>query len=116
MAADGSIKSRYRTRLHAFVALIALLVFATFSGSDVLRDILASQWTELVDLKYVLSLALPLATFILDGIVTSEFQGGTGLLEVEESSSCSRGIHRAREEDSRFDMKALEEEARSATD
>ena len=110
MAADGSIKSRYRTRLHAFVALIALLVFATFSGSDVLRDILASQWTELVDLKYVLSLALPLATFILDGIVTSDFKAVLVFWKWRNPLPAHEAFTVHGRKDSRFDMKALEEE------
>lgn len=74
MAAGGSIKARYRTRLQAFVALMALLVFAAFSGSDVVRAVQARQWSDLVDLKHMLSLALPLATLILDGFVSPDFK------------------------------------------
>ena len=60
----------------AFVTWFALLLFVVFSGSDFLGAIQAHhhQWTALVNLKHMLSLALPLATLILDGIVTSDFK------------------------------------------
>ncbi len=74
MATHSSIKSRYRKWLHGFIALISILVYATFSGSDVVQAVQTWQWTELVDLKHALRLALPLATFILDGIVTADFK------------------------------------------
>ena len=74
MAAGGSIKARYRMRLQAFVALISLIIFAAFSGSDVVEAVQARQWSDLVDLKHVLSLALPLATLILDGFVSPDFK------------------------------------------
>ena len=53
---------------------IALVVFVAFSGSDVVRAIELYAWMELVDAKLLLSLTLPLATLILDGIVPSEFK------------------------------------------
>ena len=110
MAAGGSIKSRYRGRLRAFVALIALLMFVAFSGGDVLRVILARQWTELVDLKYVLSLALPLATLILDGIVTSDFKAVLVYWKWRNPLPAHEAFTVHGRKDSRVDMKALEEE------
>ena len=109
-AADGSIKSRYRGRLQAFVALITLLVFVAFSGSDVLRAILARQWTELVDLKHVLILALPLATLILDGIVTSDFKAVLVYWKWRNPLPAHEAFTVHGRKDSRVDIKALEEE------
>ena len=109
MAAGGSIKSRYRSRLQAFVALITVLVFAAFSGGDVLRTVLACQWTELVDLKHVLSLALPLATLVLDGIVTSDFKAGLVYWKWRNSLPGHEAFSVHGRKDSRVDMKALEE-------
>ena len=109
-AADGSIKSRYRGRLQAFVALITLLVFVAFSGSDVLRAILARQWTELVDLKHVLILALPLATLILDGIVTSDFKAVLVYWKWRNPLPTHEAFTVHGRKDSRVDIKALEEE------
>ena len=110
MAADGSIKSRYWGRLQAFVALITLLVFVAFSGSDVLRAILARQWTELVDLKHVMSLALPLATLILDGIVTSDFKAVLVYWKWRNPLPAREAFTVHGRKDNRVDMKALEEE------
>lgn len=105
----ASIKSRYVWRLRAFVALVALVVFAAFSGSDVARAVELRAWSELVDPKLILSLTLPLATLILDGIVTSEFKAvlvywkWTNRLPGHEAFT----VHGVK--DSRFDMKVLEE-------
>ena len=110
MAISGSIKSRYRWRLQAFVALIALLVFAVFSGSDALRAILAHQWTDLVDLKHVLSLGLPLATLILDGIVTSNFKAVLVYWKWRNPLPAHEAFSVHGRKDSRIDMKSLEEE------
>ena len=109
MADGGSIKARYRGRLKAFVALIALLVFAGFSGSDALRAIEARQWTELVDLKHVLRLALPLATFILDGIVTDHFKAVLVYWKWRNPHPGHEAFSVHGRKDSRVDMKALEE-------
>ena len=110
MAAGGSIKSRYRGRLRAFVTLIALLMFVAFSGSDVLRAILARQWTELVDPKHVLSLALPFATLILDGIVTSGFKAVLVYWKWRNPLPAHEAFTVHGRKDSRVDVKALEEE------
>ncbi len=110
MATGGSIKSRYRGWLNAFIALNALLVFVVFSGSDVLQAILEHQWTELVDLKHVLSLALPLATFILDGIVTSDFKAVLVYRKWRNPLPAHEAFTMHGRKDSRVDMKALEEE------
>ncbi len=110
MAAGGSIKSRYRWRLQAFVTLIALLVFSAFSGSDVLRALLTRQWTELVDLKHALSLALPLATIILDGIVTSHFKAVLVYWKWRNPLPAHEAFSVHGRKDSRVDMTALEEE------
>ena len=110
MAAGDSIKSRYRGRLTAFVALIALLVFVVFSGSDVLRVLQAGQWAELVDLKYVLSLALPLATLILDGIVTPDFKAVLVYWKRRNPLPAHQAFTVHGKKDSRVDMQALEEE------
>ena len=109
MAAGGSIKSRYRWRLQAFVTLIALLVFSAFSGSDVLRALLTRQWTELVDLKHALSLVLPLATIILDGIVTSDFKAVLVYWKWRNPLPAHEAFSVHGRNDSRVDMKALEE-------
>ena len=110
LAVGGSIKSRYRGRLKAFVALIALPVFVVFSGGDVLRAVLAGQWTELVDLKHVLSLGLPLATLILDGIVTSDFKAMLVYWKWRNPLPGHEAFTVHGREDSRVDMKALEAE------
>lgn len=110
MAAGGSIKSRYRWRLQAFVTLITLVVFATFSGGDVLRAILARQWTELVHIKHALSLALPLATIILDGIVTSDFKAVLVYWKWRNPLPAHAAFSVHGRKDSRVDMKVLEEE------
>ena len=65
---EASIKSRYTWRLRTFVALIALAVFVAFSGSDAVRAIELSEWMNLVEPKLLISLTLPLATLVLDGI------------------------------------------------
>lgn len=110
MADGGSIKSRYRRGLQAFVVLISLLVFAAFSGSDVLRAMQARQWTELVDLKHVLRLAVPLATLILDGIVTSDFKAVLVYWKWRNPLPAREAFSVHGRKDSRVDMKALEEE------
>ena len=110
MAAGGSIKARYRGRLKAFVALIALSVFVVFSGGDVLRAVLAGQWTELVDLRYMLSLGLPLATLILDGIVTSHFKAVLVYWKWRNPLPGHEAFTVHGPEDSRVDMNALEAE------
>lgn len=110
MATGGSIKSRYRGRLTAFVACFALLVFVVFSGSDVLGAIQGRQWTALVDLKHMLSLALPLATLILDGIVTSDFKAVLVYWKWRNPLPGHEAFTVHGREDSRVDMKALEAE------
>ena len=110
MAAGGSIKARYRGRLKAFVALIALSVFVVFSGGDVLPAVLAGQWTELVDLKHLLSLGLPLATLILNGIVTSDFKAVLVYWKWGYPHPGHEAFTMHGQEDSRVDMNALEAE------
>lgn len=108
MTPPGSIKSRYRGRLKAFVALIALSVFVVFSGSDVLRAMLAGQWTELVDLRHLLSLGLPVATLILDGIVTSDFKAVLVYWKWRNPLPGHEAFTVHGPKDSRVDMRALE--------
>ena len=110
LATGGSIKSRYRWRLTAFVALIALLVFVVFSGSDVLGAIQTRQWTALVDLEHMLSLVLPLATLILDGIVTSDFKAVLVYRKWRDPLPGHEAFTVHGREDRRVDMKALEAE------
>ena len=110
MAVGGSIKSRYTGRLKAFVALIALSVFVVFSGNDVLRDALAGQWTCLIDLKHLLSLGLPVATLILDGIVTSEFKAVLIYRKWRNPLPGHEAFTLHGREDCRVDMDALEAE------
>lgn len=69
-----SIKSRYRSKLYGFVALMALVMFAEFSGSGVLQAGLAGKWAEVVRLDLVLTLVLPLTTLVLDGIVPADLK------------------------------------------
>ena len=108
MATSGSIKSRYRGRLTAFVACFALLVFVVFSGSDVLAAIHARQWIALVDLKHMLSLALPWATLILDGIVTSDFKAVLVYWKWRNPLPGHEAFTVHGRADNRVDMKALE--------
>lgn len=110
MATGGSIKSRYRGRLKGFVTLIAVLVFAVFSGSDVLGAIQARQWTAFVDLKLMLSLVLPLATLILDGIVTSDFKAVLVYWKWRNPLPGHEAFTVHGQADSRVDMDALEAE------
>lgn len=110
MTARGSIKSRYRWRLKAFVALIALLVFVVLSGNDVLGTIQARQWAALVDLKHTLSLVLPLATLILDGIVTSDFKAVLVYWKWKNPLPGHEAFTVHGPEDNRVDMNALEAE------
>lgn len=72
--ADKSLKARYAWHLRGFVALNAIVVFIAFSGSEVVSTLRLGRWTQLIELKTVLSLALPLATLILNGVVTSEWK------------------------------------------
>ena len=110
MATGDSIKSRYRGRLTAFVACFALLVFVVFSGSDVLGAIEARQWTALVGLKPMLSLALPLTTLILDGIVTSDFKAVLVYWKWRNPLPGHEAFTVHGREDSRVDMNAVEAE------
>lgn len=110
MATGTSIKSRYRGRLKAFVALIALLVFVVCSGTDVLGAIQARQWTALVDHKHMLSLVLPLATLILDRIVTSDFKAVLVYWKWRNPLPGHEAFTVHGQEDSRVDMNALEAE------
>lgn len=109
MAAGGSIKARYRMRLQAFVALISLIIFAAFSGSDVVEAVQARQWSDLVDLKHVLSLALPLATLILDGFVSPDFKAVLVYWKWKNVLPAHEAYTVHAEKDSRVDMTALEE-------
>ena len=70
----GSIKARYRKQLYGFVTLIALLVLPAYAGNTIIGSIERGAWGDLVDLKVILPLALPLITLILDGIVTPGFK------------------------------------------
>lgn len=110
MVVGGSIKSRYTGRLKAFVALIALSVFVVFSGNDVLRAVLAGQWTGLIDLKHLLSLGLPVATLIFDGIVTSDFKATLVYRKWRNPLPGHEAFTVHGREDSRVDMNALEAE------
>ncbi|MYK70059.1 MAG: hypothetical protein F4020_11365 [Gammaproteobacteria bacterium] len=110
MATGGSIKSRYRGRLTAFVALVALSVFVVFSGGDVLRAIVDGKWTELVDIKHLLSLGLPVATLILDGIVTSDFKAALVYWKWRNPLPGHAAFTVHGRADSRVDMNALEAE------
>ena len=110
MAARTNIKSRYRGRLTAFVACMALLVFVVFSGSDVQRAILAGRWIELVQLEHLLSLALPFAALILDGIVTSNVKAVLVYWKWRNPLPAHQAFTVHGRNDSRVDMSALEEE------
>lgn len=109
-AGGGSIKSRYRGRLTAFVAWTALLVFVVFSGNDLLGAIQARQWTALVDLKNLLSLFLPFVTLILDGIVTSDFKAVIVYWKWRNPLPGHEAFTVHGKEDARVDMNALEAE------
>ena len=89
--------------------MVALVVFAAFSGSDVVRAIELRAWTELVDPKLILSLTLPLATLILDGIVTSEFKAVLVYWKWKNPLPGHEAFTVHGKQDGRFDMKALEE-------
>ena len=109
MASGGSIKARYRTHLQAFVALIALLVFVAFSGNDVVQAVQARQWSDLVDLKHVLSLALPLITLILDGFVSADFKAVLVYWKRKNVLPAHEAYTVHAKKDSRVDIAALEE-------
>ena len=85
-------------------------MFAEFSGSDVLRAIEARQWAELVDLKHVLRLALPLATFILDAIATDEFKAVLVYWKWRHPLPGHEAFSVHGRKDCRVDIKALEKE------
>ena len=105
----ASIKSRYTWRLRTFVALIALVVFLAFSGSNVVRAIELCEWMELVDAKLLLSLTLPLATLILEGIVPSEFKAVLVYWKWKNALPGHEAFTVHGKKDSRFDIRALEE-------
>ena len=105
----ASIKSRYIWRLRTFVALIALVVFVAFSGSDVVNVIKLREWMDLVDPKLLLSLILPLATLILDGIVTSDFKSVLVYWRRENVLPGHQAFSVYGKADPRVDMNALDE-------
>ena len=107
--AEKSIKVRYGWLLRAFVALNALVVFIAFSGSDVVRAVELGQWVGLIDPKLLLSLALPLATLILDGIVTPDFKAVLVYWRRENTLPGHRAFGVHGKADPRVDMKALED-------
>ena len=109
MPGGVSIKSRYKSWLRAFVALDALVVFASFSGSEVLGAIEERQWIEIIDLKHVLKLALPMATLILDGLATPDLKAVLVYWKWRKPlpSHEAFSIHGRR--DGRVDMEALQE-------
>lgn len=106
---EASIKSRYTWRLRTFVALIALAVFVAFSGSDAVRAIELSEWMNLVEPKLLISLTLPLATLVLDGIVPSEFKAVLVYWKWKNALPGHEAFTVHGTKDSRFDMRALEE-------
>jgi hypothetical protein len=108
MALGGSIKARYRMHLQGFVALISLIIFASFSGGDVVQAIQARQWSDLVNLKHVLSLALPLATLILDGFVSSDVKARLVYWRWKNVLPAHEAYTVYARKDSRVDMAALE--------
>ena len=110
MSVGDSIKSRYRWHLRTFVVLITLLVFAVFSDGDVLRAVFAGQWTDLVDLKHMLSLGLPLATLILDGIAKPHFKAVLVYWKWRNPLPGHEAFSVHGKDDSRVDMTALEAE------
>jgi hypothetical protein len=109
MTAGSSIKARYRLRLQAFVALISLLIFAAFSGSNVVEAVQARQWSNLVDLRHVVSLALPLATLILDGLLSPDLKAVLVFWRWKNVLPAHEAYTVHGEKDSRVDMAALEE-------
>ena len=107
--AETSIKARYAWRLRAFVALNALVVFVAFTGTDLVRAVELSQWYVLIQPKLLLSLALPLATLILDGIVTADFKAVLVYWRHKDTlpGHCAFSVHG--KADPRVDMKELED-------
>ena len=106
--AEKSIKARYAWLLRAFVALNALVGFVAFSGSDIVRTVELSQWVDLIEPKLLLSLALPFATLILDGIVTSDFKEVLVYWRLKNTLPGHRAFSVHAKADPRVDMKALE--------
>ena len=107
--AERSIKGRYAWRLRGFVALNALVVFVAFAGSDVVRAVELCQWGVLVEPKLLLNLALPLATLILDGIVTEDFKAVLVYWRQKDALPGHRAFSIHGKADPRVDMKALED-------
>ena len=107
--AEKSIKARYVWLLRAFVALNTLVGFVAFSGSDVVRAVELSQWVDLIEPKLLLSLALPFATLILDGIVTSDFKEVLVCWRLKNTLPGHRAFSVHAKADPRVDMKALED-------
>ena len=104
-----SIKARYAWRLRAFVALNALVVVVTFAGSDVVRAMGLSQWRVLIEPKLLLNLALPLATLILDSIVTADFKAVLVYWRQKDTLPGHRAFSVHGKADPRVDMRALED-------
>ena len=75
------------------------------------RAIQARQYTELVDLEHVMRLVgLPLATFILDGLVTSDFKAVLVYWKWRSPLPAHEAFSVHGRNDSRVDTKALEKE------
>ena len=106
--AEKSIKARYVWLLRAFVALNGLVGFIVFSGSDVVQSVTLSQWADLIQAK-LLSLALPFATLILDGIVTPDFKAVLVYWRLKNTLPGHRAFSVHAKADPRVDMKALED-------
>ncbi len=110
MSASDGIKSRYRWYLRTFVVLITLFISAVFSDGDVLRAVLAGQWMDLVDFKHMLSLGLPLATLVLDGIATPHFKAVLVYWKWRNPLPGHEAFTVHGKDDRRVDMNALEAE------
>ena len=102
-----SIKARYAWHLRWFVALNAIVVFIAFSGSEVASAFQLGRWTQLIEPNTVLSLALPLATLILDGIVTSDWKALLVYWRRVHTLPGHRAFSVYGPADGRVDMKAL---------
>lgn len=107
--AEKSIKLRYIWRLRAFVALNALVGFVAFSGSEVFQALGLRQWDVLIEPKLLLEFALPLATLILDGIVTADFKAALVYWRLKDTLPGHRAFSMYGDADPRVDMKALED-------